>query len=87
MIKIDMKFMDMGEKGYNLTGLILNTAQTMEAPVISEGVETETAVEELLDRGCHYAQGYYYYKPMPVAEFELLLRDQNKVSYKELQFA
>lgn len=37
---------------------------------ISEGVETERHVEILKKYGCDIAQGYFFDKPLPVADFE-----------------
>ena len=46
----------------------------------AEGVETEE--DEILIRslGCDYGQGYYYSKPMPVAEFEEKYFENNQES-------
>jgi EAL domain-containing protein (putative c-di-GMP-specific phosphodiesterase class I) len=38
--------------------------------VIAEGVETEPQREFLSRQGCHAYQGYYFGRPVPVAEFE-----------------
>jgi len=48
-------------------------------PVIVEGVETEEHVRFLKSLGCHYVQGFYFYKPMPVEEFETLIGDEKNV--------
>ena len=40
---------------------------------IMEGVENEKQKNFLLECGCTRAQGYFYYKPMPVQKFEELL--------------
>ena len=40
---------------------------------IVEGVENEKQKNFLLECGCIRAQGYFYYKPMPVQKFEELL--------------
>ena len=40
---------------------------------IVEGVENEKQKNFLLECGCTRAQGYFYYKPMPVQKFEELL--------------
>jgi len=42
--------------------------------VIAEGVETEEQREFLESRGCHVFQGYLFGKPIPLEQFEALLR-------------
>ena len=42
--------------------------------VIAEGVETEAQREFLDLRGCPAFQGYLFGRPVPLAEFEQLLR-------------
>ena len=39
-------------------------------PVITEGVETKEQVEFLTKMGTDYFQGFYFDKPMPIADFE-----------------
>jgi diguanylate cyclase (GGDEF)-like protein/PAS domain S-box-containing protein len=39
--------------------------------VIAEGIENEATAELLLRLGCEHGQGYFFGKPMPVAEFEV----------------
>ena len=41
--------------------------------IVCEGVETFEQVKFLQQVGCDIAQGYYYAKPMPMAEFEKML--------------
>lgn len=42
--------------------------------VIAEGVETEAQREYLNRQGCHCFQGYLFSQPVPIAQFEALLR-------------
>ena len=40
----------------------------MNLKVIAEGVETKEELELLDNMHCAYAQGYYFSKPLPLAE-------------------
>lgn len=37
--------------------------------VICEGVENVEQIELLVSIDCHYAQGFYYARPIPIEEF------------------
>ncbi len=41
--------------------------------VIAEGVETEGQHRFLLEIGCETFQGYWFARPVPIAEFDALL--------------
>jgi EAL domain-containing protein (putative c-di-GMP-specific phosphodiesterase class I) len=43
------------------------------ANIIIEGVETEAQKDFLIECGCKKAQGFLFYKPMPVEEFKKLI--------------
>lgn len=49
---------------------IVAMANTLGMEVIAEGVETTEQRDYLLAIGCPLFQGYYYGKPMPLADFE-----------------
>ncbi len=53
---------------------IITMAHSLDINVIAEGVETEEQRQMLLDNGCTYYQGYLFSKPVPVDEFEALLK-------------
>lgn len=53
---------------------IVAMAQSLGLDVIAEGVETEEQRQFLLDTGCAHFQGYLFGKPVPVGQFEALLR-------------
>jgi EAL domain-containing protein (putative c-di-GMP-specific phosphodiesterase class I) len=42
--------------------------------LIAEGVETEEQRFILLNKGCTHYQGYLFGKPIPIEEFEKLLK-------------
>ncbi len=41
--------------------------------IVCEGVETKGVADFLIDSGCDELQGYYYYKPMPLAQLEEII--------------
>ncbi|MBQ7677716.1 MAG: EAL domain-containing protein [Lachnospiraceae bacterium] len=76
VLKIDMMFLDFEEgnrKGLDILESVVNMAKLLHLPVVVEGVETEQQLEFLKKLNCDYAQGYYFYKPMPIEEFEALI--------------
>ena len=77
VIKLDGRFMStetsQAAKSENIVKSIINMSWEIGMPVIVEGVETEKQVTFLRDLGTRYAQGYYYYRPMPVESFEELI--------------
>ena len=54
----------------------VNMLKDLDTKTIVEGVETESQKSFLLQSGCEYAQGFLFYKPMPVEEFDELLHQQ-----------
>lgn len=46
---------------------------------VAEGVEHEEQVEFLKTTGCDLIQGFFYYKPMEIEEFERLMDDMKKI--------
>ncbi|MBQ3557952.1 MAG: EAL domain-containing protein [Agathobacter sp.] len=87
-LKIDMQFLDMNEanarKGESIMESVINMARILRIPIIVEGAETEKQIQSLSSMGCRYVQGFYYYKPMPLEEFEHLL-ETKEVDYGDLQ--
>lgn len=53
---------------------IVVMSETLGLKVIAEGVETPAQRDFLENHGCHAFQGYLFSKPLPVAEFEELLK-------------
>ncbi len=44
--------------------------------MVAEGVETATQADYLRDRGCDFAQGFLFNRPMRGAEMAILLKRQ-----------
>ena len=79
VIKLDLKFLEFenqnAKKGMGILESVISMTRQMGLPVVMEGVETKKQERFLLDMGCDYVQGYYYYRPMSVADFENLISD------------
>ncbi len=88
VLKLDMRFLDIDdneeEKGIGILESVVSMAKQMGMPIIVEGVETQTQENYLLKMGCRYTQGYYYYRPMPVADFEAIISDRRKLDFDGL---
>lgn len=52
--------------------------------IVAEGVETKEYVDYLEELGCDIIQGFYFYRPMPIDEFLLLLEQQDKAPQENL---
>ena len=85
VLKMDKGFIDNVDTRGGSDAIIENVikmAHMMGLPVISEGVETEEQRDALRSMDCDYVQGYYYYRPMPQAEFEKILMDNDRVEHE-----
>jgi diguanylate cyclase (GGDEF)-like protein/PAS domain S-box-containing protein len=72
-LKIDRSFIQAipGEKGDEaIVEAILKLGQTLELEIVAEGVETIGQLAFLEGAGCDIVQGYYFSKPLSVANFE-----------------
>lgn len=46
--------------------------------IVAEGVEDETVAAHMRQDGCDMIQGFYYYRPMPMDEFQRLIAEQGE---------
>ena len=75
ILKIDMVFLgktDDYKKSKIILNSIIDMANNLDMPQITEGVETKEQFEMLKEMGCKLFQGYYFSKPVPLEEFEKL---------------
>ena len=89
IIKLDAQFlrMDSGDaKGMYIMESIVNMAKTMGVPIIVEGVETQEETNFLSGLGCSYVQGYFFYRPMPVEDFEKLIGESANIDTRGFLF-
>ncbi|TVO70968.1 putative bifunctional diguanylate cyclase/phosphodiesterase [Sedimenticola selenatireducens] len=61
----------------SITTAIIGLGQSLNLDVIAEGVETLEQINFLRERGCREVQGFYFSQPLPVHQFEELLRAQS----------
>ncbi len=55
---------------------IIDLVKRFHIQTVAEGIETWEQVEYLKHIGCDFVQGYVYHRPMPEAEYERLLEQQ-----------
>ena len=76
IIKLDLGFIrkiGINDKAEAIITSTIQLSHAMGAKVTAEGVETDKQLKFLLDAGCDYIQGYYFYKPLPEKEFAKVL--------------
>lgn len=77
IIKIDKTITHeaMTETGFIILKNIINTAHDLGLKTLCEGIETEEHRQRVVEANCDMMQGYYFYRPMPVTDFEKLSQD------------
>ncbi len=76
-LKIDQSFVrNIGVKATDavIVQTIIGMGQNLGLAIIAEGVETEQQRDFLQQNGCLLFQGYLFSKPVPIEQFELLLK-------------
>jgi EAL domain-containing protein (putative c-di-GMP-specific phosphodiesterase class I) len=89
-IKIDRSFIE--EVAHNVTAATLaetmiTMAHALGKEVVAEGVETMEQLEFLRQRGCDYAQGFFFARPAAVADITALLRGRQAAAIPALRVA
>lgn len=72
-IKIDRGFIDSVAENRQSAAIVRSTlilAQSLDIPVLAEGVENAEHLRFLQDEGCEQVQGYFYGKPQPLSELQ-----------------
>ena len=73
VLKLDKAFLDSGIedlKVKNVVDSVITMAKKLEMRVVAEGVERREELEMLKELSCDSIQGYYFDRPIPIAEFE-----------------
>ena len=79
VLKIDKSFVDdipHKKDDMEIAATIVAMAHTLRLKVMAEGVETEEQLAFLKSQGCDCYQGYLMSQPVPAAQFEQLLWEQ-----------
>ena len=86
ILKLDMKFIqtETAKPGeMSIMRFVVNLAKWLNLSTVAEGAETKAQVERLQDVGCDYAQGYYFSRPLPIPEFEALLKKERMLPHPQ----
>ncbi len=60
----------------SIVSMLLGLGREMDVEIVAEGLETIDDVDVLKGLGCSFAQGFYFYKPMPEQNILKLLQKQ-----------
>lgn len=83
VLKTDVQFMSQDERdnrAISIVESVISMAHMIGLSVVTEGVETKQQKENLIALGDSFAQGFYFYSPMPKEAFEELIRDRAMVT-------
>lgn len=82
-LKIDRSFLkNVGEDDDTaIVSAIISLGHSLGMKVVAEGAESAQQVQFLNSKGCDAIQGYYYARPMPVADFESWLHTHNGMKH------
>lgn len=72
-LKIDRSFVSQMLSSDNhaaIIAAITTMSKTFNSDIVAEGVETAEQAAHLKQLGCRYAQGFYYSRPKPLAEWD-----------------
>jgi len=79
-IKIDRGFIDSVAESRQSAAIVRSTlilAQSLDIPVLAEGVENAEHLRFLQDEGCEQVQGYFYGRPQPLSELQDIVNPQS----------
>ncbi|WP_019616505.1 EAL domain-containing protein [Psychromonas ossibalaenae] len=80
-LKIDKSFVDgtpEDEDDIAIVTATIQMAQSLKLYSLAEGIETLEQCSFLKGLGCNYGQGYYFSKPVPAAEIELMFNQNHQ---------
>ena len=81
LLKVDRSFvsaMEENTENGEIVRTVIALAKALKLKVVAEGIESIHQFHQLSILGCEYGQGYLFSKPLPVADIERLLADNNR---------
>ena len=85
-LKIDRSFVQdlpAGEDSAAIVRAVTGLGRSLGIAVTAEGVETMEQLQQLCAEGCDAAQGYFFSRPMPLAEVDDMITAQARTSTPE----
>ena len=85
-IKIDREFVkDLGgnKQSEAIVKATIILGESLNIPVLAEGVETEDHLGFLASQGCNEVQGFLFGRPMPVADVRRALMTSTAIRFEE----
>jgi polar amino acid transport system substrate-binding protein len=77
ILKIDKTLVDyilVNQEDQRIVKAMIELGHNLGMKIVVEGIENKRMVQIVSSYGCDYMQGYYFSKPLPVFEFQKLLR-------------
>lgn len=81
VLKVDREFVKNiidKEDDIHIFKAIVGLANNLGLTMVAEGIETKEQLEFLVKKGCNIGQGYYFSKPVPAQQMEMLLKDNQQ---------
>lgn len=78
-VKLDREFFNKtadNDRGRSIVSTIIALTKKLGIQTVAEGVETKQQLDFLQHENCDIAQGYYFSKPIPVENFQILLKNK-----------
>ena len=91
-LKLDRSFLvniEIDKKGINILRGMIELSRELGLSTVCEGIETREQLEMLRDMKCKYGQGFVFARPMPLADLEIFVEQNQKsnpVKYEVNEF-
>ena len=86
ILNLDRSFVsDCGPTTLPLINAVIDMGRALDLKVVAEGIETQSQHNILNSFGCHWGQGYWYSRPIPL--YELLERYGEPASVVDVEIA